>query len=74
MIVLTTDADYRPLIKDRPKNYAWEVLDGYRGGMPADLEPLARRRPDFKQPATASCRRPGSCRRSATRASSICGT
>ena len=53
-IVLTTDANYRPLIKDRPKNHAWEVLDGYRGGkIPDDLEPLARRMPDFKQPAAS---------------------
>ncbi|HEX5102726.1 MAG TPA: hypothetical protein VFV87_02885, partial [Pirellulaceae bacterium] len=54
VIVLTTDAAYRPRIKDRPKHYAWDVLDSYRGGkIPADLEPLARRRPDFQQPATA---------------------
>ena len=25
--------------------HAWDVLDSYRGGMPADLEPLARNRP-----------------------------
>jgi hypothetical protein len=54
VIVLTTDASYRPRIKDRPKNYAWDLLDSYRGGKIAtDLEPLARRRPDFKQPASA---------------------
>jgi hypothetical protein len=54
-IVLTTDASYRPLIKDRPKNHAWEVLDSYRGGkIPAALAPLARRLPDFTQPAAAT--------------------
>jgi hypothetical protein len=43
VIVLTTDAKYRPTIKDRPRNYAWEVLDGYRKQKPRDLEPLARK-------------------------------
>lgn len=53
VIVLTTDANYRPQIKDRPKNHAWELLDGWRSRPLSDLEPLARRRPDFKQPASA---------------------
>jgi len=54
-IVLTMDAGYRPLIKERPKNYAWEVLDAYRGGkIPAELAPLARRLADFRQPAAAT--------------------
>lgn len=52
VIVLTTDGSYRPLIKDRPKSHAWQVLDGYRRGISAELEPLARRRPDFKAPAS----------------------
>jgi hypothetical protein len=52
VVVLTTDASYRPLIKDRPKNHAWAILDSYRDGIPQDLEPLARRRPDFQQPAS----------------------
>lgn len=47
VIVLTTDAAYRPRIKDRPKKHAWDVLDSYRGGIPAGLEPLARTRPNF---------------------------
>jgi hypothetical protein len=45
VIVLTTDPDYRPRIKERPKNHAWDVLQAYRKNMPADLEPLARNRP-----------------------------
>lgn len=50
VIVLTTDAAYRPRIKDRPQNHSWDVLKTYRGGMPADLEPLARVRPGFELP------------------------
>ena len=51
VIVLTTDATYRPRIKDRPRNPAWDILKGYRKGIPDDLEPLARRKPDFTLPA-----------------------
>lgn len=44
VVVLSTDAAYRPRIKDRPANPAWEILAGYRKhGVPRDLEPLARR-------------------------------
>jgi len=50
VIVLTTDANYRPLIKNRPHNPAWDVLASYRGGVPSDLEPLARRKPNFALP------------------------
>lgn len=50
-IALTTDPDYRPRIKERPKSDAWDVLAGYRGGVPGDLEPLARNRPAFELPA-----------------------
>jgi hypothetical protein len=50
-LVLTTDADYRPLIKERPRHPTWSVLDGYTGGVPAGLEPLARRTGDFSVPA-----------------------
>lgn len=49
VLVLTTDAAYRPLAKERPANTAWEVLDGYRGRALDDLEPLARTRPDFSR-------------------------
>lgn len=52
VVVLTTDAKYRPLTKDRPRNYAWDLLDQLREKIPADLEPLTKRRPDFKNPAT----------------------
>jgi len=50
MIVLTTDADYRPRIKDRPRNPAWDVLNAYRRGGIPDLEPLARRNPTSISP------------------------
>ncbi len=43
VLVLTTDATYRPHTKERPRQYAWDVLNTYRGGPPDDLEPLARR-------------------------------
>ncbi len=52
VIVRTTDATYRPLIKERPKSHAWGILPGYRSkGIPADLVPLARRKPDFTLPS-----------------------
>jgi hypothetical protein len=51
MIVLTTDPDYRPRIKDRPRNPAWQVLNAYRRNGIPDLEPLARKKPDFNLPA-----------------------
>jgi hypothetical protein len=41
-IVLTTDPDYRPRIKERPPSPAWEVLNSYRRGLPADAQSLAR--------------------------------
>ncbi len=50
VIVLTTDAAYRPFVKERPRNYAWDVLHAYHKGIADDLEPLARNRPDFKLP------------------------
>jgi len=49
-LVLTTDPDYRPLIKERPNNYAWKLLDSYRGGIPDGLEPLARNKPAPQPP------------------------
>ena len=42
---------YRPRIKERPATAARAVLDDYRRGLPADLEPLARRKPSFEIPA-----------------------
>lgn len=50
VIVLTTDDQYRPRIKDRPRNAAWNLLAEYRRGIPEKLEPLARRKPDFRVP------------------------
>lgn len=41
-LVLTTDANYRPRIKERPRNFAWEVSDSYRRDGLDGLEPLAR--------------------------------
>jgi hypothetical protein len=49
VIVLTTDVDYRPRIKERPRNHAWEVLQTYRKTL-ADLEPLARNPRGFVLP------------------------
>lgn len=51
VIVLTTDAAYRPTIKQRPASHAWSVLESYRGGVPSELEPLSRNRPAFEPPA-----------------------
>ncbi|MBY0525849.1 MAG: hypothetical protein K2R98_20825 [Gemmataceae bacterium] len=50
VLVLTTDPDYRPRIKERPRNPAWEVLDRFRKGGLSDLEPLARNRPALDLP------------------------
>ena len=53
VIVLTIDPNYRPRIKERPRTLAWEMLDTYRrDGIPRNLEPLARRKPDFALPET----------------------
>lgn len=43
LIVLTTDPEYRPLIKERPHNHHWDVLADYRAGSLGDVEPLARK-------------------------------
>lgn len=50
VIVLTTDAEYRPRIKDQPARHAWEILESYRPGIPETLEPLARRQVSFELP------------------------
>jgi len=49
VIALTTDPAYHPRIKERPPNPAWELLETYRQGVPADLEPLARRLPSWRK-------------------------
>jgi hypothetical protein len=51
VLVLTTDPAYRPRIKERPRNHAWEWLEKYRKERPADLEPLARNKPSAELPA-----------------------
>lgn len=51
VIALTTDPDYRPYVKERPARESWRLLESWRGGIPDGLEPLARRKPDFKLPA-----------------------
>ena len=51
VIVITNDAAYRPRIKERPQSDARAVLDAYRQGIPAALEPLARKHGVFAVPA-----------------------
>jgi len=51
VIVVTNDGGYRPRIKERPRNYNWELLDKMRHAVPDDLEPLARRAPNYELPA-----------------------
>lgn len=43
IIVITSDKEYRPFIKDRPTNYASAYLATLQGKSPAGLEPLAKR-------------------------------
>lgn len=50
VIVLTTDASYRPRIKERPQHPSRALLDSYRQGKLAGLEPLARRKPQLDVP------------------------
>ena len=50
VIVLTTDPNYRPLIKERPQSDAIDLLTQYQQGLPAGLEPLARRHGNFQVP------------------------
>lgn len=50
VVVLTTDANYFPRIKDRPKNTTWEILDSYRSSISHELEPLARQTGNFAMP------------------------
>jgi hypothetical protein len=49
ILVLTTDPNYHPRIKERPANPAWDVLAQYRKSL-AGLEPLARNRPGPELP------------------------
>ncbi len=50
VIVLTTDEYYRPWVKEQPVRESWSILETYRDGVPAELEPLARRQPEFELP------------------------
>lgn len=45
VIVLTTDRGYQPMTKDQPTSPAWSVLDSYREGGLAKLEPFVRNPP-----------------------------
>ncbi len=49
-IVLSSDTDYRPRIKERPHADVVDVLESYRTARPTDLEPLARTRGRFDLP------------------------
>ncbi|HYG78038.1 MAG TPA: hypothetical protein VEK08_23735 [Planctomycetota bacterium] len=49
-IVLTTDAAYRPLIKERPSHATWDMLEKVRAARTTKLEPLARRTGQFSLP------------------------
>ena len=51
VIVLTTDAGYRPLIKERPRHATGELLESWRRGIPAGGESLARRVGNWEVPA-----------------------
>ena len=51
VIVLTNDAKYRPLIKERPQSDARDILNQYQQAIPAGLEPLARNHGKFQAPA-----------------------
>jgi hypothetical protein len=43
VIVITSDAEFRPLIKERPANPTWELLDSWREGLRRGLRPLSRK-------------------------------
>ncbi len=49
-IVLTTDAAYRPRVKERPRHPADELLRSLARGIDPKAEPLARRTGDFRAP------------------------
>jgi len=45
VLMLTTDAGFRPFAKERPSHAAWEVMEAWRKNGRGDGEPLARRQP-----------------------------
>lgn len=49
--VITTDAKFRPFIKDRPEHPAWGVLNSFKNGGAAKLEPLAKKTGEWNAPA-----------------------
>ena len=49
-VVLTTDAAYRPLIKERPRHPSWALADSWRAGFPENFAPLARKTGAFDVP------------------------
>ena len=50
-IVISSDPNYHPRIKERPHTAARDILDSYAQGVPANLEPLARKHGNFAVPA-----------------------
>lgn len=50
VIVLTTDAGYRPLIKERPRHATVDLLETWRRGVPEGIEALARRTGKWEVP------------------------
>ena len=51
VIVLTTDPNYKPLIKDRPKSDTLNVLASFREKGFQGIEPLARKTKNYAAPA-----------------------
>ncbi|HZU34819.1 MAG TPA: hypothetical protein VFA18_02860, partial [Gemmataceae bacterium] len=55
-LVLTTDTDYRPVMKERPRHPTWDILARYAQHRDQKLEPLTRQRdlrlPDLWKPRT----------------------
>jgi len=50
-ICLTTDKTYRPYHREKPTLAAWQVMDEFRGGKLAGLQPLAARQSTASAPA-----------------------
>jgi hypothetical protein len=51
-LVLTTDTAYRPLIKERPRDHAWDYLASLAQNRGEPIQPLARRHPSPEIPET----------------------
>lgn len=50
VLAITSDASYRPRVKERPVHAARRLLDSWRGGLPDDLAPLTRRQGEYSLP------------------------